>query len=185
MSFSLKLLLIFVASWLAQPLSAKTLERADVALQRLFPGAKVERKNTILSKEEQSRVDALYGDKAEQSLVTFYQVTTKEGKTIYAYLDAHRVRTLPETVMICVDEAGEIRSVDVLVFREPPDYMPKRAWYEQFYKRKLSNDLKLNRGIQGVSGATLTARATTKASRKILSIHQIMMARRSEAAGEG
>ena len=37
------------------PMESKTLERADTALQRLFPKSKIQRKNTVLSKQEQAR----------------------------------------------------------------------------------------------------------------------------------
>ena len=91
------------------------------------------------------------------------------------------MRTLPETLMISVDADGMIHSVDVLVFREPEDYIPSQAWYDQFLKRKLNKDLRLNRGIHGVTGATLTGQATVNATRKVLSIHRVLMERDEHA----
>ena len=162
-------------------LNGKTLERVDDALQRLFPGAKTERLTAYLSKEEQESAGKLLGEPLNQSLVTYYRVTTTDGEMAYAYLDAHRVRTLPETLLISVDSSGALKSVDVLVFREPEDYIPRKVWYDQFRNRKFSKDLRLHRDIHGISGATLTGRATVNSSRKVLCIHQVLMERTNVA----
>lgn len=89
----------------------------------------------------------------------------------YAYFDTHRVRTEPETIMVVVNAEGKIERVDILSFDEPTDYFPKRRWLDQFLGRKLDDDLSLIRAIRPISGASLTGRAITDASRKILAIH--------------
>lgn len=91
-----------------------------------------------------------------------------------AYLDHHRVRTLPETLLVVVTPEGAIKDVQVLEFHEPLEYMPGRIWYEQLLDRSLDRNLYLKRGIDGVTGATLTARATTQATRRTLAIHAVM-----------
>ena len=88
-----------------------------------------------------------------------------------ALRDSHRVRTLPETVMVVLGADGTVRRVEVVTFREPLEYMPRRGWYEQYEGQKLDDDLALKRDIRPVTGATLTARATTEAVRRVLAIH--------------
>lgn len=156
---------------------AKTLERAEDALKRLFPNAGVEQKNILLSEVERKTAGELLGKPVDQALVTLFRITTEQGQHMTAYLDAHHVRTLPETLMVSVDEKGTIHSVDVLAFREPTEYMPRRAWYDQFSGKGFTRHLQLNRGIQGVTGATLTGRATVKATRKLLCIHRVIQDR--------
>lgn len=185
MNFKLILpLCIAAGALISLPAESKTLERADVALQRLFPKSSIKRMSTALSKDEQARLSDLLGTEFKQGLVTYFKVTTTDKDCIYAYLDAHRVRTLPETLMISVCRKGIIQSVDVLVFREPHDYIPKRAWYEQLNNKDAGADLRLNRDIHGVSGATLTARATVNATRKMLSIHRVLMERDEKVANK-
>ena len=58
-------------------------------------------------------------------------------------------------------------------FREPLDYLPREGWYRQFDGEQLDDDLQLKRDIRPVTGATLTARATTEAVRRVLAIHQV------------
>jgi len=59
-------------------------------------------------------------------------------------------------------------------FLEPPDYIPREAWYRQFEGRGLDPDLDLKRAIRPVTGATLTARATTSAVRRVLALHRVI-----------
>jgi len=76
--------------------------------------------------------------------------------------------------MVAVDADGTVLRVEVLAFREPQDYLPRDIWYEQFDGKRLDDDLDVKRAIRGVTGATLTVRATTEAVRRILAIHRIL-----------
>lgn len=51
--------------------------------------------------------------------------------------------------------------------------MPREEWYHQCDGEDLDDDLSLKRDIRPVTGATLTARATTEAVRRVLAIHQV------------
>jgi hypothetical protein len=84
------------------------------------------------------------------------------------------VRTLPETLMIVVAADGTLRRVEVLAFREPEDYLPRDTWYGQFEGAPLDRELSHKRRIRGVTGATLTARATTDAVRRVLSLDRVI-----------
>ena len=88
----------------------------------------------------------------------------------YAIIDSHNVRTLPETFMVVVEPNGTLRRVEVLAFHEPPEYLPTERWIEQFPGKKLDDDLKLGAGIQGITGATLSAQAMTAGVRRALAI---------------
>jgi len=81
--------------------------------------------------------------------------------------------------MIVVDPRGRIARFEILAFGEPPEYIPRGSWYQQLIGRELDDELELDRGIRGVSGATLTARASTQAARRILALHQVLGARPS------
>ena len=158
---------------------ATVLITVDEALAQVFPGASTERETLFLTDDQLDRIENLAGQRPPSALVTRY-VAMAHGKTVgWAYLDTHRVRTLPETVMIAVDPDGEILRVEAVVFREPLDYLPPDRWYRQYDDRPLDNDLELKRGIRPITGATLTARATTDAVRRALATHQVL------GAGQG
>ena len=91
-----------------------------------------------------------------------------------AYFDAHRVRTLPEVLMVVVGTENRIRRVQVLRFAEPPEYRPPDGWLARLVGRALDTELSERRGVDGITGATLTTRAVTGAARRTLSIHQVI-----------
>ena len=146
----------------------------EEALELAFPDATTERQTLFLSAEQRNRIAEESGADVSSSLATRYVARGSDGAVRgWAYLDTHRVRTLPETVMVVLGADGTVRRVEVVTFREPLEYMPRRGWYEQYEGQKLDDDLALKRDIRPVTGATLTARATTEAVRRVLAIHAV------------
>jgi hypothetical protein len=171
------LLLILVtglAAFTAGPVSAKVFLSVEEALRLAFRDAAVERQTIFLTAEQRARAQKLAGGEIKSALVNPYRAT-RDGKEVgTAYFDAHVVRTLPETLMVVVDPQGKVSRVEVLSFAEPEDYLPPGRWYGQFVGNGLSDELALGHRIRGVTGASLTARATTDAVRRVLAIHQVL-----------
>lgn len=138
------------------------------ALASAFPaGTKVAREVVFLTPQQIDAARQESGvDVADKMIVRY---VSSAG---VAYFDTHRVRTLPETVMIVVTPDGRIDKIEILSFDEPPEYLPKPRWIDQFRTRKLDEDLSTKRAIRPLSGATLSGRAITNASRKILALHR-------------
>lgn len=146
----------------------------DEALKLAFPGCEVARRAAFLTPEQVRRARDLAGVEVPSALVNVYTATRSGQPAGTAYFDTHRVRTLPETLMIVVDPQGKVGRIEVLSFREPEEYMPRGAWYRQFLGKGLDADLQIKRGIHPVTGATLTARATTDAVRRVLALHRVL-----------
>jgi hypothetical protein len=145
------------------------------ALVRVFsPDLPVDRRTVFLTEDQAARVRSVSGGDLDSLVVTFYVGNRREGGTAIAYFDSHRVRTLPETLMVVVDPEGRVMRIEVLSFLEPPDYLPRPRWYEQFEGRKLEDSLSLKRSIHGITGATLSARVVTRAVRRVLAIDTIL-----------
>jgi len=154
---------------------ATVLITVEEALELAFPDAAIERQTLFLSDEQRDRVAEDSGAEVSSSIATRFVARDGDGVVRgWAYLDTHRVRTLPETVMVVLDADGRVRRVEVVTFREPLEYMPRRGWYEQYEGQELDDDLALKRDIRPVTGATLTARATTEAVRRALALHAVM-----------
>ncbi len=152
---------------------AKVLLSVEEALELAFPEAKIERESVYFSKEEKKRAAKLAKFELERGIARPY-VAYRDGELIgTAYFDNHQVRALKETLMIVVDPKGRIARIEVLAFAEPAEYMPRASWYAQFKGKRLDDKLSLKGSIKGVTGATLTARATTKAARRTLAMHQV------------
>ena len=76
--------------------------------------------------------------------------------------------------MIVLTPDGELRNVYTLAFHEPPEYMPPERWFEQFTKRPLA-DMDFNKGVDGISGATLSTHADLDSIRKVMAIYQVLV----------
>jgi hypothetical protein len=150
---------------------ARVLMTQQQALASVFPAsANVAREKFFLTPQQLAAARKESGADFDDQLIVRYS----GGNGMYAYFDTHRVRTLPETVMIVVDASGAIARVDILSFDEPTDYFPKRRWIDQLLHRKLNDDLTLDRAIHPISGASLTGRAIVNASRKVLALHHVL-----------
>lgn len=174
-SFLLVVLALGLGSALAPgPAPAKVFLTVDEALALAFPDCEIERRNVFLSDEQMARARELAGVEIAGALVRPY-VARCDGKDAgTAYFDTHRVRTLPETLMVVVDPEGQVRRIEILAFREPEEYIPREIWYRQFDDQALDDELDLKREIRGVTGATLTARVTTDAVRRVLALHRVI-----------
>jgi hypothetical protein len=158
----------------APPASARVFLTVDEALETAFPGCTVERGTVFLTDEQVARASELAGEAIESALVHPYRAVCEGKPAGTAYFDTHRVRTLPETLMVVVDLRGAVVRIEILSFKEPPEYIPREIWYDQFTGEPLGPELELKRTIRQVTGATLTARATTDAVRRVLATHQVI-----------
>jgi hypothetical protein len=155
---------------------AKVFYAKDEALNLAFPQAdRIEMQTFILTEVQLRKAEQMARSRIESRLFTFY-VGKKEGAVLgYAAIDSHIVRTLPETFMVVLTPAGQVRTTVVLAFHEPLEYAPAERWLGQFRDQKLSPDLWVGQEIAGIAGSTLTAHAITKGVRKVLALFQILI----------
>ncbi|MBI4169151.1 MAG: FMN-binding protein [Acidobacteria bacterium] len=147
------------------------------ALAQAFPApARAERRVLYLDVDQARRAGDLAGVAVEHRVIPYYVGTVDGCVAGYAYFDTHPVRTLAETIMVLLAPDGRIVRIDLLSFDEPEDYLLSGRWLQQFTGRSLDDDLLLNRGIRAMTGATLSARAVTQAARRILAVHQLLVA---------
>lgn len=160
---------------LAPAVGAQQVLTQAEALKLAFPGATaIERRTAYLGEQDlaAARARAGTGTEVGKGVITYYVGRRGAEALGVAYFDAHRVRTLPEVVMIVVSPRATVERVEILKFSEPPEYRAPEGWLEQFYGEPLSERLSLKRGIVGMTGATLTSGAVTDAVRRVLALHR-------------
>lgn len=162
------------------PSQAKIFYSKTEALELAFgQGKQVELLSLFPDDQQVAQIQALAKVKLDSAMFSFY-VGKDQGKILgYAAIESVTVRTKPETLMIVLTPEGELRNVYTLAFHEPPEYMPPDRWFEQLYKRPLQ-DLDFNKGVDGISGATLSTRAGLNSIRKVMAMYQIMIKGKSE-----
>lgn len=165
--------MLIPAACLATSLAA-ALPTQPEALARAFPGAHIVRKEHFLTEAQARIAKESSGGPLSGAWVVVYEARKEGVLQGVAYFDTHRVRTLNETAMVAVAADGTVKRVEVIAFREPPEYLAKEAWVRQLEGRKLDDQLSLKRGIRPLSGATLTANVLVEAARRCLALHRVL-----------
>ncbi len=146
----------------------------EEALKLAFPGCTIEKEVVYLTDAQRERAAKLAEVGVESKVVRPY-VARRNGAVVgTAYVDVHRVRSLKESVMVVVDPKSKIARVELLSFAEPLEYVPKAEWWGQFVGKGLDDELALKRGVRGITGATLSARAGVEAARRVLALHRVL-----------
>lgn len=156
----------------ATPAEARVFMTQQQALASVFPGVPPKREVVYLTPQQLAAAKKESGLEFPDRMIVRYS-----GPAGFAYFDTHRVRTHSETMMVVVSPDARIARIEILSFDEPPEYLPKLRWLEQFRNRKLDDDLSLKRAIRPISGASLSGVAITNASRKILALHRAIGAK--------
>ena len=143
----------------------------ESALRLAFPDADaVDKRELFLTSEAMVAAEQAARAKLQSRLVTVY-VGRKGGEVLgYAFIETHKVRSLPETVLLVIEPDGRTRGLHMLAFHEPPEYAPSPRWLEQFEGRRLDDELSLRGDIDAITGDTLTANALTASVRRLLAV---------------
>lgn len=153
------------------PAAAKLYETRQAALVRVFgPTAHCEPRTVYLTPTELEATRKLARARVESPRFTAWVATQGDTLLGVAFLDVAVVRTMPATWFIAIDPQGRLLAVDVLAFQEPEDYLPSRRWLDRLLGRTLSPKLRPGADVDGISGATLSARAVTDAARRCLAL---------------
>jgi len=124
-------------------------------------GVQVELLSLFPDEQQVTQIEQSARIKLESGLFTFY-TGKDQGKSLgYAAIETITVRTKPETLMIVLNPDGELSKVYTLAFHEPPEYQPPQ--------------MDFNKGVDGISGATLSTRAAISSIRKVMAIYQVMI----------
>lgn len=170
------LVCVLVAFVAAETADAKVFHSRQEALALAFPEAdRIDKQTTILRAEQIEAIEALARAKVESKLVTIFTAYRGDEVLGYAHIDVHTVRTHPAALMVVLDPAGAVRSVRILAFHEPLDYLPAEKWYAQFAGKTREDRLRVGSDVHGVVNATLSTRVATDSIRRALAYHAVLI----------
>ncbi|HYN40306.1 MAG TPA: FMN-binding protein [Thermoanaerobaculia bacterium] len=155
---------------------AAVFETQEQALSRAFPPpARVIRTTSYLSEGQLEAARKAAQAPVDSAVVTRYAAFDTDGTLLGTiYFDAHVVRTAREVLMVVVAADRTVRSVDVLAFGEPQDYLPRGGWLKRVEGKRQEDGLFVGRALAHVTGATLTTRAIAAAVRRVLAVHSLL-----------
>lgn len=147
----------------------------DAALRRVFGDAvRIEPRSAYLTAAELDSVRRWGRARCDAPRFTYYVASRNDTLLGRAYLDTHPVRSMPATILFAVDAAGRVSAVEILAFHEPEDYLPPRRWLDRLVGRTESARLRPGEDLDGISGATLSARSTAEALRRVLALDRLL-----------
>lgn len=172
------LLTVFLCAAASQ-VHSESLPAREEVLEVVYPKASVEGKTIFLTSQEMERVSRVSGAEIPSALVARYTLQ-RDGRVIgRAYVDTHVVRTKKQSLLICLDANGLVKRVEVTAFQEPPEYNLSERWYDQYSKKGIRDDLRLEQGIRPITGATLTSISASQAIRRALAIDKVLQETRN------
>ena len=149
----------------------------DEAFELAFGvGAEIENHPLYLTDAQQTAVEQQARVKLDTQFYTFFEGRRGGQLLGYAAIESHTVRTQPETLLVVLSPAGELVRAEILAFHEPPEYKPPDAWFKTLIGKPTAQ-LRLGEGVDGITGATLSVRATLDSVRKVQALyHQVLKA---------
>ena len=165
----------FVAVFAASS-SAKVFVSQNQALREAFPDAtRIERETKVLIGGEYERIKSLTKEDRPAKVVVIHAAYRDDVLLGYGHVDVHNVRTKPEAFLVVMTPDGVVRSVRVLAFHEPLDYLPTDRWYGQFAGKTHGDLLRVGGDIHGVVGATLSTQAAADGVRRMLAYYEVLL----------
>ena len=181
-SLAIWVCLLVLASDAAQ---AKVFIGQNQALEAAFPDAtRIERRSELILSKDMKQLEALTGEDALPKIVVLHVAWKGDEILGYAHIDVHNVRTKPEAFMIVLTPEGVVRSVRILAFHEPLDYLPTDRWYAQFEGKGREDRLRVGGDLHGVVGATLSARAAADGVRRMLAYWEVLLRSKTASSND-
>ncbi len=135
-------------------------------LAEVFAGTPPAPKTLWLTGAVRSRAEAILGHRPRGLRVRYWQDAGAPERTAWILEEIGKEQ--PITVGLVVRD-GRIEQVKVLVFRESRGWEVQRpAFTAQFRDAQLDDENRLDRNIDGITGATLSVRALKKLARLAL-----------------
>lgn len=120
-----------------------------------------------LTQELQASIKTILGHNYSTLRLRYWQ---RDDSTAWVLEEVGKEKPITLGVVV---KAGRIERLSVLVFRESRGSEIRYPFFtRQFSNRSLNQNMKLDRQIDGISGATLSVRAAEKLARLALYLHQ-------------
>jgi len=167
----MKTLLTLLALFLVTQLQAQLLVSPIDAMKESYgSSATISKKNILLTKDKFKAIQKNARVKLETKIYRIF--TAKKDKKVLGYgiLINKKVRSKNAVVLYFISD-NTLKSIEIVAFNEPREYMPTQKWNSQFKGIKTDIKLELNRDIPSISGATLSARTVTDGSRVAFALY--------------
>lgn len=142
----------------------------EAFLEQAFQGEPPEPSAVWLAGDTRAVVEEILGHPYRGARIRYWR---RDDRTAWILEEIGKHEPITTGLII---EAGELARIRVLIYRESRGWEVRQAFFtRQFRGASLTEDRRLDRPIDGISGATLSVRALTKLARAALYLHQRAM----------
>ena len=172
---SLAITLLLLSHFAAES-SARTYLTKTQALKQFFPtSTEIKEEEKVLTVAQTREIEEKLGRKLKESSFTFYLGMTEGGIDGYALMLDEIGKHRPITFMIVINPEGPVKDVVLMVFRETRgDIGRQKRFFRQYIGKTRQDPIQLYKDIDGVTGATLSARAANRAVKKALFLYEAL-----------
>lgn len=142
--------------------------------QKAFNAKEVNVENIILNDAQLGQLSKMSQQKIETKLYRIYVAKNGTKNLGYGVLLNKKVRTKTAIALYLIGVDNAIKSIEIVAFNEPIEYLPSATWLNVFDQKSSENTLKLNQDIPTTTGATLSARAITDGARMALALMNVV-----------
>ncbi|MBI2500625.1 MAG: FMN-binding protein [Deltaproteobacteria bacterium] len=150
--------------------------RPEEALQIIFRDSEeVVSDSTILTAPQKLELKKKLGEPLRKETWNFF-IARSGGKIDgYALVDQEVGKTEPITFLTALTPDGKVKEVEVLAYREPiGSEVRHKNFLKQYREKRPESPLIVGRDIQGITGATLSARAVSRGVRRALALWETL-----------
>lgn len=168
--------LIYILLLFALPLSAKVLISPIDAMKECYgENSLIVKKNILLSKKQAKHIQQEAKVKLDSKIFRTFKAT-KDGQLLgYGILVNKKVRSKNAVVIYLISNDSILKSIEIIAFNEPPEYLPSKKWNSQFENIPTEKMLRVSKEIPTITGATLSARTITDSSRLAFALyHEVL-----------
>lgn len=157
----------------------KVFLNTEQALKLLFKdSAEVVKEKHELTAAQIAPLQQQLGYPLTKKTYIFYLGKTKNYIDGYALIDDEIGKTEPITFVTKINLDGKIEQVEIMIYRETHGHEVTRSRFlNQFKGKQLSNELRINKDIKYITGATLSSNALVKGTRRALTLWQLFYAK--------
>jgi hypothetical protein len=162
----MKQLTLLLLILLTTQLNAKMLISPSEAMQANFgEKTKIVKKNILLKKEQVKNVQKSAKVKLKSKIFKTFKAINGKKIIGYGIIVNRKVRSKNAVVLYMISKDGVLKSMEIIAFNEPMEYIPSKTWQEQFKEIPTTKKLRLNKDIPTITGATLSAKSIVDGSR--------------------
>ena len=141
-------------------------QEPDAFIQEVFNGDPPVAATVWLTGEAKSRVADILGHEYPALRIRYW---LRDGRSAWILEEIGKEQPITTGVVV---QRGEIALIRVLIFRESRGFEVRHPFFtDQFEGAALEESDRLDRSIDGITGATLSVRALTKLARMALYLH--------------